>query len=198
MPMTDARLSSMTAGLAEEVQQVITAPPEQGELVIAIKDKNSPSAHWTRQTVSPFTLAPIEGVDEWQIRVSPRVLEMMRAEQAKYPDVETGGVMIGLCSARLQAVTVVALLPAPPDSTRSASKFVLGTEGLKDSIERRFKDSGGSLVDVGTWHTHLADTGPSQLDRDTAHDLSKDRTPPSCLFIVTPNQFHGYMEAQDG
>lgn len=198
MPMTDARISNMTSGLAEELQRIIAAPHEHGELVVAIKEGSSPSAHWTRQTISPFTIAPIEGVNDWQIRVSPRVLEMMRAEQADYPDVETGGVMIGLCSARLQTITVVDLLPAPPDSSRSATRFVLGTESLKDTIERRFKDSGGSLVDVGTWHTHLADTGPSQLDRDTAHGLSKDRTPPSCLFIVTPNQFHAYMEAQDG
>lgn len=198
MPMTDARLSNMTGGLAEEVQRIIAAPPEHGEMVVAIKEENSPSAQWTRQSVPPFTIAPIEGVEDWQIRVSPNVLQKMRVEQAKYPDVETGGVMIGLCSARLQAITVVDLLPAPPDSTRTASKFVLGTQSLKTSIENRFRDSGGSLVDVGTWHTHMTDIGPSQLDRETAHDLAKDRTPPSCLFIVTPNQFHAFMEASDG
>lgn len=53
--------------------------------------------------------------------------------------------MIGTCSARLRTVTVVDLLPAPPDSRRSASLFVLGTEGLAAAIKARHIESGSTL-----------------------------------------------------
>ncbi|HET9917841.1 MAG TPA: Mov34/MPN/PAD-1 family protein, partial [Candidatus Binatia bacterium] len=114
-------------------------------------------------------------------------------EVARYPTVETGGVLIGTCSARLRTIIVVDLIEAPPDSERSATRFVLGTAGLKAAIKVRHRASGGTLFDVGTWHSHLADQGPSALDRATARQLAAERPPPSVLLIQAPTRLYALM-----
>ena len=198
MPMTDMRLSAMTAGLTEQFLQELQAPAGEGCIVVATIDADSPDTNWFRQSVPPFAVADVEGADGWTLRIAPRVLDEIYAEVARWPDVETGGLMIGTCSARLRTVTVVDLLPAPPDSKRSASRFVLGTEGLKAAIKARHGESGATLFDVGTWHSHLADEGPSALDRQTAAELAAERPPPSALLIVTPARLFGLMDARQG
>jgi hypothetical protein len=90
-------------------------------------------------------------------------------------------------------VTVVDLIPAPPDSLRSAALFVLGTKGLKAAIKARHRLSGNTLFDVGTWHSHLADHGPSSLDRATARQLAAERPPPSVLLITAPSRLYALM-----
>jgi hypothetical protein len=193
MPMTDMRLSSMTAGLTEVLVDVMQAPGDNGRIIIGATEEDSPDTRWHAQPVAPFAVIPIEPMEGWTLRIAPRVLDEIYAETARYPTVETGGVMIGMCSARLKAVTVVDLLPAPPDSVRAADRFVLGTKGLKNAIRARQDASGSTLFDVGTWHSHLADQGPSPLDRQTARDLAAERPPPSVLLIVTPGRPYALM-----
>ena len=193
MPMTDMRLSAMTAGLTEQLVQELQAPAGEGRIIVATTAKDGPDTSWSWQSVAPFAVVEVEGNDGWTLRISPRVLGEIYAEVARWPAVETGGLMIGTCSARLRAVTVVDILPAPPDSRRSASRFVLGTEGLKAAIKARHAESGSTLFDVGTWHSHLTNQGPSSLDRKTAAELAAERPPPSALLIVTPASLHGLM-----
>jgi hypothetical protein len=88
---------------------------------------------------------------------------------------------------------VVDLIAAPPDSVRSAARFVLGTKGLKAAIKARHHASGSTLFDVGTWHSHLADHGPSALDRATARELAAERPPPSVLLIAAPTRLYALM-----
>lgn len=194
MPMTDMRLSAMTAGLTEALAGAMQGDAGDGLIVVGTTAEQSPDTRWSRQFVEPFALIPIEPAEGWTLRISQRVLEQIRAELGRYPVVETGGVMIGMCSARLKAVTVLDVLPAPPDSVRSAAGFTLGTSGLKAAIRTRYRASGNTLFDVGTWHSHLVDQGPSPLDRQTARELAAERPPPSVLFIVTPNRLYALMD----
>lgn len=193
MPMTDMRLSAMTAALTEEFVEVSRDETIDGTIVVGLKAKGSSNTTWERQRVLPFDVVDIEGPDGWTFRISQRVVERIRSEVARYPTVETGGVLIGNCSARLKVVTVVDVIDAPPDSKRSASRFVLGTSGLKTAIKKRHRDSGKTLFDVGTWHSHLSDHGPSDLDRATAKELAAERPPPSALLIAAPSRFYGLM-----
>lgn len=192
MPMSDARLSAMTAAAAEIYQETIL-DDVNGVLTIGHKSKTEHSTIWRSLSVPPFLEVPIEGSSEWKLRISSRVLETIHRDVALYPTVETGGLLIGTTSARLRLITVVDTLPAPIDSIRTASLFQLGTKGLKRAIMARHKNSGGSLFDVGTWHTHLADHGPSALDRKTASQLAAERPPPSILLISTPMRFHALV-----
>lgn len=198
MPMTDMRLSAMTAGLTEQLVQEIQTPAGEGRIIVATTAADSPDTNWFRQSVPPFTVVDVEGAEGWTLRITRRVLNQIYAEVARWPVAETGGLMIGVCSARLRTVTVVDLLPAPPDSRRSAGRFALGTEGLEAAIKARHVESGSTLFDVGTWHSHLNDQGPSELDRKTAAELAAERPPPSALLIVTPARLFGLMHPRQG
>jgi hypothetical protein len=193
MPMTDMRLSAMTAALTEEFVGCTQANIADGSIIIGSKAEKSSDTRWSRQDVAPFEVVDIDGPEGWTVRLSQTVLKKIRAEVARHPHVETGGLMIGLCSARLKAVTVVDLIDAPPDSVRSATRFVLGTSGLKAAIKARHRFSGNTLFDVGTWHSHLADQGPSALDRATAKELAAGRPPPSVLLIAAPTRLYCLM-----
>lgn len=197
MTVDDAQLSMMTAGLAKELGHATDRPSPDGLIVTGISDADTPTTRWTRQPVGPFETVAVEGTNGWQLRISPRIAERIRAEAAHYDRTETGGLLIGLSSARLRTITVVDLLEAPADSTRSAGLFVLGTQGLRAAIETRHRDSGRTLFDVGTWHSHLADEGPSSLDWRTARDLAVGRAPPSVLLIVTPRRFHALIGREE-
>lgn len=193
MTMDDARLSAMTASLSQEISKALDTPAPEGLIVLGTADDDSPSTRWTRFSVPAFVTVAISGSDGWQLRLSQRVAEQIRAEAKAYPSVETGGVMIGLTSARLKTVTVVDLLEAPADSRRTPSEFVLGTSGLQSAIRNRHERSGRTLFDVGTWHSHLRDQGPSSTDWKTAADLAAERAPPSILLIATPARIHALV-----
>lgn len=193
MTMDDAQLSMMTAGIAKEITRAVDHPGRDGLIVTGIGEADGPGTRWSRRPVAPFETVAIEGSDDWRLRISSRVASRIRDEAAGCPDVETGGLLIGLSSARLRTVTVVDLLDAPPDSTRSAGLFVLGTHGLAQAIAGRHRASARTLFDVGTWHSHLADHGPSQTDWRTAAELAAGRAPPSVLLIVTPRRFHALI-----
>jgi hypothetical protein len=198
MPMTDSRLSAMSGGLAEQIMAVAPELLAEGQLHTATTSPDSNETIWTQSVVPPFLVIPIEGTGGWTFRISARVLERIRSEMAHHSSVETGGVLIGLASARLKSVTVVDTLAAPPDSTRSASLFVLGTKGLKENIQKRHEESGKTLFDVGTWHSHLGNFGPSETDWITARDLAGQRPPPSALLIATPNGYYGLSASSLG
>lgn len=189
MPMTDARLSAMTAMATEELSHMVTSGATgNGQAVIGVRDRSGLSTTWRRIEVPAFHRVRVEGGD-WTLDISDEVVRSIREEIAAYPAVETGGLLIGTCNSRLRTITVVGILPAPEDSVRSANVFVLGTKGLKRMVSQRFRDSGGSLFDVGTWHSHLVDQEASELDWTTAKSLAQERPPPAVLLICTPQRF---------
>ena len=88
---------------------------------------------------------------------------------------------------------IVDVLPAPPDSRRSAGEFVLGTGGVRTAIRSYTDRAGGTLYCLGTWHSHLAVSGPSGLDHATATTVALARLAPSVLLIHTPEGWRGVL-----
>lgn len=191
MPTTDMRLSAMTALATEHLTDIVLAGAGEGTIAIGTRNDSGVTA-WRRIPVPEMLEVTVEG-GGWRLRVAAEVVTKMREDIARYPGGETGGLLIGACSARTRTITVVDVLDAPPDSTRSPTKFVLGKEGLKAAIKGRYHDSGKRLIDVGTWHSHLVEVGPSSTDRDTAKQLAAERPPPAVLLIITPTTFHALV-----
>jgi len=188
MPMTDARLSAMSATATELLTDFITRDSVGGVITVGTQAANAPTTTWRSIIVPAMIAVPVDGAD-WTLKISADVDRRIREEIAVYPDVETGGLMIGACSARTKTITIVDLLPAPPDSERSRSLFVLGKQGFKDAIMERHLRSGKRLLDVGTWHSHLVEQGPSATDWRTAKQLAAERSPPAVLLIATPSGY---------
>lgn len=195
MRMTDARVSAMTAVLTEQFVDMASDPPADGMLLYGVKPDGSIDTQWTRLEIEAPVVVDITGPDNWRFRLSPRAVAKIRADIAQYLEAETGGILMGRVNERLRTISVVDVLPASPDSRRSATTFVLGVEGGKESIRRYYDLSGRTLYDVGTWHSHLADEPPSPRDRATAKELAAERPPPYALLIVSPCRYFGIMHA---
>lgn len=195
MPMTDARLSAMTAMATEELVRLAANNAADGDIAVGMTSPDGPSTTWRRLKVPPFIEIPVDGGD-WTLRLVARVAGMIRDDIANYPGVETGGLLVGSCSSLMKTVTVVDLIEAPEDSRRTPTLFVLGTKGMKGRIDARFEESGRSLLDVGTWHSHLAEQGPSPTDRKTARQVAAERSPPAILLIATPTTYHAIMHQE--
>ena len=74
----------------------------------------------------------------------------------------------------------------PTDTNPEAMAYVLA------NIDRDSR----SLLDVGTWHSHLTEQGPSGTDRQTAKQVAAERAPPAILLIATPDTYHAIMHKE--
>ncbi|GJD82418.1 hypothetical protein HPGCJGGD_0272 [Methylobacterium haplocladii] len=186
--MPDDRLSTLSAGLGSVVAEWLkTEQEESGQVVVGKLARDGLSQSWRREEIERRMV--VDGSCGHQVRISPRVDRLIRAEIASKPGVETGGVIVGRYSQIGNTFQVVDIMPAPPDSVFSAEKFTLGTIGLKASIRKLLKDSGRSLYVLGTWHNHLVESGPSMLDADTAIRLSMRQYFPVLLLIALPEGY---------
>lgn len=186
--MPDDRLATFAAGLGRTVLQRLTAEtePAAGTIHLGRVLDDGLSQSWTQVDSAPWTVV---GGDAVSVRISPRVDAEIRATIAARPGVETGGVIVGRYSQIGETFQVVDLLPAPPDSVFSAERFVLGVEGLRQSVRRLLEDGGGSLYVLGTWHNHLVPSGPSALDAATATRLALRQFFPVLMLIAHPEGY---------
>jgi proteasome lid subunit RPN8/RPN11 len=194
MVMSDARLSMFAAPMAEAIADMQnTTLPDCGRVLIGAMSADGLSLGWKDHAVPPVVIAPAEGFGAWRIRLSARAVGKMAEEVRRWPRVETGGVLMGRISEAARSFYVTDVLPAPDDSIRTASGFVLGTRGARAAIADHAESCGYSLFCLGTWHSHLMTSGPSSTDRATAAAVSLARLAPSVLVIHTPSGFRALL-----
>lgn len=186
--LSDAQLSVASAALAAPIQKWASAGLPDCGLVRIGQLNDDQQLEWISVEEAPWIEVP--GNDQIpSVRIHPRVDAAIAADVAAWPGVETGGVLVGRFSNIGNLFQIVDLLPAPPDSTRSASEFVLGTQGLKQAAHRIATRTRGALQVVGTWHSHLAPSGPSTTDMVAGVAIAVQQLGPALLLIHTP---HGY------
>lgn len=184
--MTDARISTMAAMFAE----AFTALPSMADGRIRLFERQDDLGVQVKETVAPPRLrVPVEGVPGWTLSLPKTVASEIKAEAARHPKTETGGVLVGRVSSPAKTIIVTALEPAPPDSERRPDLFVLGTEGLPEAIAELRHRSTGLLDAVGTWHSHLGSARPSQTDHGTAARIAMPACQPIALLIIGMDGF---------
>jgi hypothetical protein len=195
MAISDARISMMAAPMAEVIRERLhqSKPLPQGQILIGMIQKDGLSMSWIQRDIMPTHLVSIESAGNWNVRIGPRAHAVITEEVARWPDVETGGIVMGRLSEAARSIHIVDVLPAPPDSRRSAGEFVLGTGGVRTAIRSYTDRAGGTLYCLGTWHSHLAVSGPSGLDHATATTVALARLAPSVLLIHTPEGYRGVL-----
>jgi len=195
MPMSDGRLSLFAAGMSEYLlnRQRDGLPTDGGELVIGTLDPAGLSVHWDRAGLPQITVVPTTNGNAWQVRIHARALAKIQEEVARWPRDETGGVLVGRLSELSRTFNVVDVVPAPDDSKRSPAEFVIGTKGLRKTLDDYAKPTGWALYCLGTWHSHLALCGPSSLDKMAARAVAIARIAPSALLIHTPAGFQSLI-----
>lgn len=187
IPMPDSRVSLVAAGVGQKLLQLQeNGLPETGVAAVSTVGEDGMSISWTHDSVGPTHLARVYDDETWSVRVLDVAHQKILAEVALYPHVETGGLIVGRVSPLTRQIFITDVLPAAPDSTRSAARFVLGTEGAVVTIREYEALGGQTLSCLGTWHSHLAVSGPSQMDRDTAKLLDGKLRNAAVLLIRHP------------
>ena len=197
MQVSDGKISMYAAGVSEYLLQCQRdGLPEQGELLIGKLADTGLGVEWEHVSVPPVTLVTAENGDDWAIRISSHADEKIAQEVARWPEVETGGVILGRQDEVTKCFYVIDVLPAPEDSTRSRNEFELGMKGLKRTISAYTKATNATLYCLGTWHSHLLPSGPSALDHRTAKAMGLARLAPSILLIHTPEGYRAVLADQ--
>lgn len=195
MVMSDARVSMFAASMAENllVHQRRNLPAEGGILHFGSLGQDGLSLAWQSHQVAQVVEVIPEGSSGWSLRISAQADERIREEVARWPHVETGGILVGRHSEVARAFYVTGILPAPPDSHRSATQFMLGIRNLEMDLATFSRECNEGLYFLGTWHSHLLPSGPSGTDRTTARLLAETRLVPSVMLIHTPTGYRAIL-----
>ncbi|TCF97866.1 hypothetical protein BZM26_28980 [Paraburkholderia strydomiana] len=187
IPMSDARVSLVAAGAGQKLLELReNGLPDAGVAAVSTVGADGMSISWTHDSVGLTHLARVYDDDTWSVRVLDVAHQKILADVALYQQVETGGLIVGRVSPLTRQIFITDVLPAAPDSTRSAARFVLGTEGTEAAIREYEALGGQTLSCLGTWHSHLSVSGPSQMDRDTAKLLDGKLRNAAVLLIRHP------------
>ena len=169
----DTKISLHAAAMAERARQVYEGDISHfGEVSLGLLTDAGMSLQWQTLPLGKTVRVPLKN-SEWELRVLAPAFDIMRQDVSKWPDVETGGVLIGrLCLTRKCAI-ITRVIEAPLDSIRTSSRFELGTEGLSARVAAIKKFSG--LTYLGTWHSHLYGSTPSGIDEATLKKIKELR-----------------------
>lgn len=197
MQISDGKISMYAAGASEYLlSRQEGGLPNGGELVIGRLQDTGMGIMWERIQVAPTTIVVSENGMPWTIRINPRAADKIAREVVRCPMTETGGVLMGRQDEAAQSFYIVDVLPAPEDSVRTPTEFILGTRGLKKSLQDYLTSTNVALYCLGTWHSHLAPSGPSTIDKQTAQAMGLARLAPSLLLIHTPDGYRAVLADQ--
>lgn len=187
MVMPDAQISMFAASMAKALlaHRERDLPVDGGRILIGSLEGDGLSLGWQSHEVLPPIVVPSEGDLGWSVHISVEADERIQEEVAGWSRTETGGILVGRYSEVARVFFVTGVLPAPPDSCRSPSEFVLGIQNLEEDLAEYSRSCGDTLYFLGTWHSHLQPSGPSSTDRLTARLLGQTRLIPSVMLIHT-------------
>ncbi|WP_138504586.1 Mov34/MPN/PAD-1 family protein [Nostoc sp. PA-18-2419] len=191
MIISDARISMLAASMATGIAQMRAEglPDTSGRILVGTVTDDGMGLNWTHINVPPVRIVPINSNSSWTVRISECAHHKILKDYAGNPFVETGGILVGRISETQQAFIVTDVLAAPQDSQRSKYEFVLGTSAVKKMLEQYSSSCNYALYCLGTWHSHLSDSGPSERDLQTAMEVASSRSIPSVLLIRTPSSY---------
>ena len=200
MAMSDGRVSLFAAGMSEYLltSQREGLPEGNGEVLIGRLSDDGLGVEWERWRIPSATVVQTGNGDAWRVHIHARALSKIQEEAARWPEVETGGVLVGRLSEVARVAHVVDVVEAPEDSSRTSGEFVLGTRGLGQGLQAYSERVDWSLYCLGTWHSHLSPGDPSYTDRATARAVSLARLTPSIFLIMTPTGFHALTADASG
>jgi hypothetical protein len=187
-PMADALISRSAAMVAMQLQKWISdGKPAEGQLCVGVGDPDNIGSSWNVMDAGDTTVLNVQDDGGWQIRVLAHVAQSIDEDARHWGRLETGGALVGRVSYEARTITIAGLVAASPDSVRSEATFVLGTEGLAQTLRAAHAASLGYLTFAGTWHSHPMGGNHSGIDKDTLNKIATDaRGLPAVSLVWTP------------
>lgn len=194
----DSLISLFAASMSQKILDIQKNgfQNDEGELYYGYTDEEGMGIAWRKTIVLPLKAVDVKDSD-WTVRISERAQQKMKSEVSKYPNSETGGVIVGRKFLGAKAFVVTDILDAPSDSVRTKNEFILGTKGLMPSIEEYTESANRSLYCLGTWHSHLSECGPSDKDYKAAKQILSDDYASMLILIKTPNSYHAIISKEE-
>jgi hypothetical protein len=194
MVISDSRISLWAAAIAQGITTLRSQglPESTGRILLGKLTDNGMGLKWMSIDMPPVHIIPVDNTT-WSVRLSERAHQKILGECATYPDVETGGILVGRISDTMRAFLVTDVLAAPPDSRRSPNCFALGVEGVRNQLKLYTESCQAALYSLGTWHSHLKDSQPSEQDKQTSAIIGSGRPAPSVLLIKTPSKYRAIL-----
>ncbi|SDH71172.1 ThiF family adenylyltransferase [Propionivibrio dicarboxylicus] len=190
LPMSDARVSLFAAGMSQLILDAqVGSLPDEGMVRIGFLDADRVSVRWRHWVVGKTHIAETSGLSGWSVRVLDTAHKKILEDVVRHSGSETGGLIVGRCSQIQREVTIVDVLPPPPDSSRSPTQFILGVDGLKSQISSYDSQGANVLGCLGTWHSHLQPSGPSSVDQATAKSIEGLLRGAVVMLIRHPNGY---------
>jgi proteasome lid subunit RPN8/RPN11 len=188
MIISDAKISMLAASMSIGIYKMRAEglPDTGGRILVGTVTDDEMGLNWTHINVPAVHVVPINGNSSWTIRLSETAHQKILKDCTEHPLVETGGILVGRISETQQAFVVTDVLPAPQDSRRSKYEFLLGTNAVKEMLYEYSSSCNYALYCLGTWHSHLSDSEPSERDLQTAMEIASRQSIPSVLLIKTP------------
>ncbi len=147
--------------LARQIRKLVIMPDPR-IIIWSLQDESGALEAKEIEIHSPIIL----NFGKWQVTLDEGLQRKIRSmRNANLPN-ETGGVILGYFDQKLNTISLVDVLPAPPDSEADESGFTRGIENLKESIENCAQKTGRIVDYIGEWHSHPRNCSsqPSLLD----------------------------------
>lgn len=159
--MPYSRILGQAGTLAEQIQA--TAVREDASLRIWQRDPIRGAVEVHDVPVLPERRIALGEID---LFIDDGVEQQLRdLRQQGFPN-ETGGVLLGYYDFNVNAIVVVAGLPAPPDSKAGSGSFERGIAGLAEAVKDAAKRTAGMVGYIGEWHSHPLGHSASPSWRD--------------------------------
>jgi proteasome lid subunit RPN8/RPN11 len=190
LAISDAKLSLIAAGVGQKLLNIYeNGLPVNGLASLAMVGEDGMSVCWAHHKVGPTQFANLTDTGGWNIRILESAHQKIIHDVEQNINVETGGLLVGRVSPLSREIIVTGILPAPPDSIRSKTEFILGVEGRANQISNYETAAKGVLWCIGTWHSHLGPFGPSTTDISTADILEGAIKGAALLLIRRPDGY---------
>jgi integrative and conjugative element protein (TIGR02256 family) len=159
--MPYSRILAHASTLAEQIQ----AAAEGDKALIRVWQRDPVLGGVTVHDVPVFTEQCMR-LGDFRVFIDHGVEHQLRALRTQGFPNETGGILLGYYDFNIDAVIVVAGLPAAPDSQGTAHSFKRGVVGQVAALEDAAKRTGRMVSYIGDWHSHPPghSAAPSQDD----------------------------------
>lgn len=141
--------------------------------------------------VDPFTVLNCQDSSGWELRLKAGIEAYLLGECSRKAPKETGGVLVGVANYKTKTIHVFDIISEPQGSFGTHSRFVRGSKGLPEEIERIKDITGGVIGYIGEWHSHPMNLKTlSAVDREAIGELRviNQLVPiPTCSLVVTPD-----------
>lgn len=105
--------------------------------------------------------------------VAASTLSTLALEARQYPDLETGGLLLGYW--KDDEIVVASATGPGPNAQRGRTWFRPDQQWQTEDLARAYAASGRTMTYLGDWHTHPGGTAiPSRTDRRTMRAIKRE------------------------